>query len=244
VRSCLAGVISGRGGRTGKASPGKRSATVAPFYPALGIALPGVPKHHPPRRPMRSLLPRSPKNSAGGSSKDSAGGQLWVAECGVRGSAAAARCGGAGREWARVGCGACGATEDAGSHVMRLHVARISRFAGFFEFFFAPPAAVTKSQSQPARDISTDASPDGWVASCFLCGVLFCGPLATAMCSKLPGRPCARVPTGACQHTRLCQHLKGKWPRPRACPCAGLECQIPLKIQRKGSSGAQKGACS
>ena len=115
----------------------------------------------------------------------------------------------------------------------------------FLNFFFLRRLRrVTKSQSQPARDISTDASPDGLVASCFLCGVLFCGPLATAMCSKLPGRPCARVPTGACQHTRLCQHLKGKWPRPRACPCAGLECQIPLKIRRKGSSGAQKGACS
>jgi len=130
--------------------------------------------------------------------------------------------------------------------MMRVRV-RISRFADFFGkffFFLRRLRRVTKSQSQPARDISTDASPDGLVASCFLCGVLFCGPLATAMCSKLPGRPCARVPTGACQHTRLCQHLKGKWPRPRACPCAGLECQIPLKIQRKGSSGAQKGACS
>ena len=237
---------------------------------------------------MRSLLPRSPKFSACGGCKDNAGVRMSVEECGVRGSAAAARCGGAGREWARVRCGACGATEDAGSHALRqsarerkgahqmpvsfIYVktyfcvrslqpsgegfrlrmmtlrVRISRSADFFEniffLFLRRLRRVTKSQSQPARDISTDASPDGLVASCFLCGVLFCGPLATAMCSKLPGRPCARVPTGACQHTRLCQHLKGKWPRPRACSCAGLECQIPLKIQRKGSSGAQKGACS
>jgi hypothetical protein len=72
---------------------------------------------------MRSLLPRSPKFFACGRCKDNAGVLMWVEECGVRGSAAAARCGGAGREWARVRCGACGATEDAGSHVLRLHVA-------------------------------------------------------------------------------------------------------------------------
>jgi hypothetical protein len=80
-------------------------------------------------------------------------------------------------------------------------------------------------------------------ASCVVCS--FVRPLATAMCSELAGRPCARVATGACHSTPACVHTsKAKRPRPRACSCAGLECQIPLKIQRKGSSGAQKGACS
>ena len=121
---------------------------------------------------------------------------------------------------------------------------------GFFSvhsarcFFFSAPAAGGEMPKQQGTCPQTPAPMGGLQrASCVVCS--FVRPLATAMCSKLVGRPCARVATGACHSTPACVHTsKAKRPRPRACSCAGLECQIPLKIQRKGSSGAQKGACS